>query len=113
MVSYMVSNRYKTMAMSEVYQLPIIAGLIEEQLDPEHELMVLARKLDWHAIHKRVKEYHKLNGRHAKDSRLMVGILILKHRFKLSDEQAVAGLKENLYWRVFCGLSGQIVRWSP
>ena len=92
------------MSISEVYQLPIVAGLIEEQLDPEHELLVLAGKLDWHAIHKTVKAYRKLKGRQAKDSRLMIGLLILKHRFKLSDEQVVAGLKENLYWRAFCGL---------
>lgn len=96
------------MAISEVYQLPIVAGLIEEQLDPEHELLVLARKLDWYAIHKTVKPYYKLKGRQAKDSRLMIGLLILKHRLDLSDQEAVAGLKENLYWRVFCGLHGQI-----
>ena len=96
------------MAIAEVYQLPIVAGLIEEQLNPEHELLVLARKLDWHAIHKTVRAYHKLTGREAKDSRLVVGLLILKHRFDISDERVVAGLKENLYWRVFCGLHGQI-----
>lgn len=111
MVSYSVLTRDETMAISEVYQIPIVAGLIEEQLDPEHELLVLARKLDWHAIHKVVKSYHKLNGRHAKDSRLMVGLLILKHRYKVSDELLVAGLKENMYWRAFCGLHGQIGLW--
>lgn len=111
MVSYMVRTEYKTMAISEVYQIPIIAGLIEEQLDPEHELLVLAGKLDWHAIHKAVKPHYKLKGRKAKDSRLMIGLLILKHRFKVSDEQVVAGLKENIYWRTFCGLQGQVGQW--
>lgn len=101
----------ETMAVSEVYQLPIVAGLIEEHLDPEHELLALARKLDWHAIHKTVKAYYQLRGRQAKDSRLMVGLLILKHRFKVSDEQVVAGLKENIYWRAFCGLHGHIGLW--
>jgi len=108
MVSYLVQTKDKTMTISESYQLSIVSGLIEEQLDPNHELLVLARKLDWHAIHKVVQPFYKLTGRHAKDSRLMVGLLILKHRFKLADEQVVAGLKENLYWRVFCGLDGQI-----
>ena len=69
---------------------------------------MLARKLDWHAIHKTVRTYYKLRGRKAKDSRLMVGLLILKHRFDLSDEEVVAGLNENLYWRVFSGLDGRI-----
>lgn len=111
MVSYLVRTRYKTMTMPESYQLSIVSGLIEEQLDPEHDLLALASKLDWHAIHKVVKSFYKLRGRKAKDSRLMVGLLILKHRFKLSDEQAVAGLKENIYWRAFCGLDGQIGLW--
>lgn len=108
MVSYSVLKRTETMTISESYQLSIVSGLIEEQLNPEHELLVLARKLDWHGIHKVVKSFYKLRGRRAKDSRLMVGALILKHRFKLSDEQVVAGLNENLYWRALCGLDGQI-----
>ena len=111
MVSYLVRNKRETMAISEFYQLSIVDGLIQEQLDPEHELLVLAEKLDWHAIHKCVKPYYKLIGRNGKDSRLMVGLLLLKHRFKLSDEQVVAGLKENIYWRTFCGLAGQIGLW--
>lgn len=111
MVSYSVRSERKTMAISEVYQLSIISGLIEKQLDPEHELLVLARKLDWYAIHKTVKVYFKLRGRNAKDSRLTVGALMLKHRFKLSDEGVVTGLKENIYWRSFCGLTGQIGAW--
>ena len=99
------------MSLSEFYQLSIIEGLIELQLDPEHELLILAGKLDWHAIHNTVKTYYKLIGRKAKDSRLMVGLLMLKHRLKLSDEGVVAGLKENIYWRAFCGLTGQIGTW--
>lgn len=111
MVSSTVLRRDKTMAISESYQISIVAGLIEEQLDPKHELLVLANKLDWEAIHHAVKPYYKLIGRNGKGSRLMVGLLILKHRLKLSDECLVAGLKENLYWRTFCGLSGQLGIW--
>jgi len=111
MVSYSVLTRTETMTISESYQLSIVSGLIEEQLNPEHELLILAEKLDWHEIHKVVKSFYKLRGRKAKDSRLMVGTLILKHRYKLSDEQVVAGLNENLYWRAFCGLDGQLGLW--
>jgi IS5 family transposase len=38
----------------------------------------------------------------------MVGLLILKHWYDLSDEEVVAHLHENLYWMLFCGLS-----WRP
>lgn len=96
------------MSLPEFYQLSIIEGLIEQQLDPEHDLLALARKLDWHAIHKTVKSFFSLKGRKAKDSRLMIGLLILKHRFKLSDRAVVSGLNENIYWRSFCGITGLI-----
>jgi IS5 family transposase len=45
----------------------------------------------------------------------MIGLLILKHRFDISDEAVVAGLKENIYWRTFCGLHGQLglSRYTP
>lgn len=36
----------------------------------------------------------------------MVGIHILKHRYNVSDEQAVASLHENAYWQCFCGSQG-------
>jgi IS5 family transposase len=31
----------------------------------------------------------------------MVGLMILKHRFDLSDEEVVQGLHENMVWMVF------------
>jgi transposase, IS5 family len=42
-------------------------------------------------------------GRQGKPIRLMVGIHILKHRYTVSDEQAVQSLQENVYWQCFCG----------
>lgn len=108
MVSYSVQTRTETMTISESYQLSIVSGLIEEQLNHEHELLILARKLDWHAIHKVVKSFYKLRGRKAKDSRLMVGTLILKHRFKLSDEQVVAGLMRIFIGAFFAGLISRL-----
>ena len=39
-----------------------------------------------------------------KPTRLMVGLMILKHRFDLSDEEVVQGLHENVVWMVFCGV---------
>ena len=32
----------------------------------------------------------------------MVGLMILKHRFDLSDEAVVSGLHENFVWMAFC-----------
>jgi len=88
------------MAISEVYQLSIVAGLIEEQLDPEDIELLVLLEIGWYAIHKTVKPYYKLKGRQAKDSRLMIGLLILKHRLDLSDQEAVCRAEGELYWRV-------------
>ena len=39
-----------------------------------------------------------------RSTRLMVGLMILKHRSDLSDEEVVQGLHENVVWMVFCGV---------
>jgi IS5 family transposase len=51
-------------------------------------------------------------GRMAKSIRMMVGLQILKHMYNLSDEQVVAGLQENIYYRYFCGLDGDLKTWA-
>lgn len=45
-------------------------------------------------------------GRPAKDSRLVIGAVIIKHKLKLSDEETVAQIQENPYLQYFCGLKG-------
>jgi IS5 family transposase len=96
------------MTLQEVYQIPIVAGVVEANLDPDHDLVRLGRKLDWLAIQDVAAPFFSKRGRSAKNSRLMVGALILKHRFNLSDDSVVAGLRENIYWRWFCGIYGQL-----
>jgi|GEM_PF-4966493 len=65
--------------------------------------MVLAGKIDWNEIDRILTSYYAPGkGRPAKPTRLMVGIMILKHRFNLSDEAVVSGLHENFVWMTFC-----------
>jgi hypothetical protein len=45
-------------------------------------------------------------GRPAKDARLVIGAVIIKHRLCLSDEETVAQIQENPYLQYFVGLSG-------
>jgi len=110
MVPYVVlnPNMRQSMTLQEVYQIPIVAGIVEANLDPNHELVRLGRRLDWVGIHRAVSPFFSQFGRSAKDSHLMVGALILKHRFNLSDRDVVAGLRENIYWRAFCGIYGEL-----
>lgn len=45
-------------------------------------------------------------GRPAKDGRLVIGALIIKHKLGLSDRETVAQIQENPYLQYFVGLSG-------
>lgn len=96
------------MAYPSFYQARLIDGLLEKRLDPSHELLLLADKIDWEHIETALRPYYSLRGRKAKSIRLMVGLQILKHRHNLSDEGVTQGIHENLYWMAFCGLPGQL-----
>ena len=45
-------------------------------------------------------------GRPAKDARLVIGAVIIKHKLCLSDEEAVLQIQENPYLQYFVGLPG-------
>lgn len=45
-------------------------------------------------------------GRPAKDARLVIAAVIIKHKLCLSDEETVAQIQENPYLQYFAGLSG-------
>jgi IS5 family transposase len=88
--------------------MSIISGLLEKRLDPNHELLILGRTLDWDSIEDQLAHFYKPGGRPGKPIRLLVGLQLLKHRFDLSDEEVVAGVQENLYWMALCGLEGKL-----
>ncbi len=45
-------------------------------------------------------------GRPAKDARLVIDAVIIKHKLCLSDEETVAQIRENPHLQYFVGLSG-------
>ena len=76
----------------------------EQMLDPSHELIQLARQIDWaHLDAVFVDCYRPDIGAPAKAIRLMVGLHYLKYTFDESDESVVARWVENPYWQYFCG----------
>lgn len=90
-------------------QYSISEFILHQSLNPEHELLELAHRIDWEEIGYRLRKYYKIRGRRAKSVRLMVGLQILKHRYNLSDEGVVGQLHENVYWQAFCGVDWPIV----
>ncbi|MGB9553359.1 MAG: IS5 family transposase [bacterium] len=102
------------MAYETHHQYSIFDWIINNNLDPNHKLMKLAKRIDWDEIRRKLSKYYSTRGRKAKRIRMMVALHMLKHMYNLSDQQVVEGLKENLYWMVFCGVpTEEIVRGEP
>ena len=73
-------------------------------LDPRHELLRLAARIDWDrldALYGATFVEHL--GRPGLPTRLMVGLHLLKHIKGLSDEAVCAAWVENPYFQAFCG----------
>lgn len=76
----------------------------DQLLNPAHELIQLARKIDWARLEAAFAgQYSPDMGAPAKATRLMVGLHCLKYAFNESDESVVARWVENPYWQYFCG----------
>ena len=78
----------------------------DQILNPNHELLALAGKIDWPRFDAAFAECYVENmGAPGKAIRLMVGLHYLKHAFNESDESVVARWVENPYWQAFCGFT--------
>jgi len=77
---------------------------LEAILDPDHELIRLAKLIDWNRFDEAFgRFYHQRKGRRGLPTRLMVGVHLLKHMKGLSDEEACSAWLENPYHQAFCG----------
>ena len=59
---------------------------LDQIINMDHELVRLARKIDWQWIDGELADRFSDKGRPATETRFMIGLLILKHMFALSDE---------------------------
>ena len=73
-------------------QTELFRSRLDNQIDMNHELVQLSALIDWTLFDDRFGAlYHADKGCPGKPTRLMVGLLYLKHIYKLSDEQVVSG----------------------
>lgn len=85
-------------------QRELFGAHLSELLNPEHPLYVLAERIDWHQFDVAIDDcYAEELGRPGVNTRLMIGLMYLKHTFNESDESVVARWVENPYWQFFCG----------
>ena len=86
-------------------QSELFGAHLSELLNREHPLYVLAERIDWSRFDSAIDAcYADDLGRPGVNTRLMVGLLYLKHAFDESDESVMARWVENPYWQFFCGL---------
>jgi transposase, IS5 family len=77
---------------------------LESIIDPRHELVKLAGKVDWSGLQEDLSVYYcPDNGRPGGSIRLMAGLQMLKDMKGLSDEEVCAVWRENPYMQHFCG----------
>jgi IS5 family transposase len=85
-------------------QCELFGARLSELLNSEHPLYVLAERIDWSQFDAAIDAcYADELGRPGVNTRLVVGLLYLKHAFDESDESVVARWVENPYWQFFCG----------
>ena len=85
-------------------QLSLLQSQLCEILNPKHALFVLANRIAWDEFEETVDAcYARDLGRPGCNTRLMIGLLYLKHAFNESDESVVERWVENPYWQYFCG----------
>ncbi len=81
----------------------LFVPLLEDFIDMKHELVLLAKKIDWIKIEKELSVYYSNTGKPSKPIRLMVSALLLKRLYNLGDERFVKEWVMNPYMQYFSG----------
>ena len=77
---------------------------LEEIIDMGHALVRLAEEIDWNFLDRRFSAVCQAGpGQPPLPTRLVAGLMILKHTHNLSDEVLCARWLENPYYQYFCG----------
>jgi len=85
------------------HQGDIFRPLLMSFIDPKHKLIRLASSIDWKSIENEFSVYYSNTGTPSKPIRMMVGLLILKQMYNLSDEALIPSWIANPYYQFFCG----------
>src|SRR5262252_3036978 len=64
---------------------------LDQIINPKHELVRLAAEIDWTWIDGEIAPLYSEHGRPAVPTRFMIGLLLLKHIYALSDKEVCTG----------------------
>jgi IS5 family transposase len=76
---------------------------LEQIINMKHELVQLAGKIDWDWIDGEIAPLYSDKGRPAIETRFMIGLLLLKHIYGLSDEGVCERWVHDPYFQYFTG----------
>jgi IS5 family transposase len=84
---------------------------LEDLINPDHELALLSKKIDWDYFETAFAPYYSEKGAPSvpirmtvgERSRTMVGCLLLKHLYNLGDERIPEYWVRDVYFQYFCG----------
>lgn len=76
---------------------------LNQMINVQHALVLLANRIDWAHLDEQLVPLFATTGRPAISSRLMIGLHLLKHIYRLSDEAVCQRWVENPYYQYFCG----------
>jgi transposase, IS5 family len=78
-----------------------------KQLDPTNRWVIMEKQLDWDklVVHYTKKLKNQKTGASSINPRVVIGSMIIKHHCKLSDEETVLQIQENMYMQYFLGFS--------
>ena len=101
-----ISDVMKPRSRTDAAQLDLFKAQFSQILNPDHPLLILAEKIDWKRFDVALADCFCPDfGAPALSTRLMVGLLYLKHAFNESDESLLERWVENPYWQAFCGFT--------
>lgn len=86
-------------------QQNLFRPLLKDFIDMSHELILLSGSIDWKYFENDFSQYYSDTGQPAMPIRLMVGSLMLKRIYNLSDERLCEAWAMNPYMQYFCGMA--------
>jgi transposase, IS5 family len=84
-------------------QNDLFRSRLEQIINMQHELVTLAEAIDWKHLEKTNASYYAQEGRPGVNTRLIVGLHILKQMYNLSDESVCDRWVCDPYFQYFCG----------
>jgi len=84
-------------------QLEMYKTVLASFINPQHELCLLAQKIDWDLLEKEFASLYSEVGRPSIPIRTIVGLLLLKQIYDLGDETVMDRYIDSPYFQHFCG----------